>query len=78
MGRKINLFDIGPLCRWALVVGSATLLGLAWVTTALAQAAGDGDGFDGDELSIPIVVGLGVLGYLGWTIYRRRSPKRPS
>jgi hypothetical protein len=41
-----------------------------------AQLDDDGDGVDGDELlSLPIVLTVGLLAFLGWTAYRRRSSK---
>ena len=64
------------LSRWALSATAAALLALGFITTALAQA--DADGFDGDELGLPIVLGIGVLAILGWMAFRRRSPKSPS
>ncbi len=65
------------LSTWAIILAGAALLAVGWVTTALAQVGdGDGDGFDGDELlSLPIVLGVGVLAIVGWFAYRRRSPK---
>ena len=53
------------LSTLAMIVASAALLAMGWVTTALAQADSDGDGFDGDELSLPILLGVGVLAYAG-------------
>jgi hypothetical protein len=45
------------------------------LTTVLAQVE-DADGFDGDELlSLPIVLAVGLLAFLGWSVYRRRSSK---
>ena len=65
-----------PLCRYAIVLIAGVLLALSWLTTALAQVDDDGDGFDGDELlSLPIVLAVGVLAFLGWTAYRRRSSR---
>ena len=64
------------LSTWALITSAAALLALGWITTALAQA--DGDGFDGDELGLPVVLGIGVLAIVGWQAFRRRSPKSPS
>ena len=58
-----------------LIVAAAALLAMGWVTTALAQADSDGDVFDGDELSVPILLGVGVLAYAGWLVYRRRAAK---
>jgi hypothetical protein len=77
MSHEIKVLFVERLTRWALIVTSAMLLAICWVTTALAQADGDGDGFDGDELAVPMVLAVGVLAYLGWTTYRRRSHKRP-
>ena len=56
-----------------LVVVSV-LLALSWTTTVLAQADGD-DGLDGDELGLPILIGIAVLGYVGWLAFRRWSRK---
>jgi hypothetical protein len=64
------------LSTWALITSAAAVLALGWITTALAQA--DGDGFDGDELGLPVVLGIGVLAIVGWQAFRRRSPKSPS
>ena len=58
-----------------VMLAAAALLAMGWVTTALAQADSDGDGFDGDELSVPILLGIGVLAYAGWLVYRRRAVK---
>jgi len=64
------------LFMWALIVSAAALMALSWITTALAET--DGDGFDGDELGLPIVLGIGVLAILGWMAFRRGSPKSPN
>jgi hypothetical protein len=64
------------LSTFALIMSAAALLALGGITTALAQS--DGDGFDGDELGLPIVLGIGVLAILGWMAFRRRSPKSPN
>jgi len=66
---------IARLSTLAVIVAAAALLAMGWVTTALAQADSDGDGFDGDELSVPILLGVGVLAYAGWLVYRRRAAK---
>ena len=66
---------IARLSTLAVIVAAAALLAMGWVTTALAQADSDGDGFDGDELSLPILLGVGVLAYAGWLAYRRRAAK---
>ena len=58
-----------------LIVMAAALLAMGWITTALAQTDSDGDGFDGDELSLPILLGVGVLAYVGWLAYRRHAAK---
>ena len=57
------------------LVGLSVLLALSWTTTVLAQAGGDGDGPDGDELALPILLGVAVLGYVGWLAFRRWSRK---
>jgi hypothetical protein len=41
----------------------------------LAQFGSDGDGIDGDELVLPIFIGVAVLGYVGWMAIRGRSRK---
>jgi hypothetical protein len=51
----------------------AALATMSWISVALAQAEGDGDGLDGDELSLPILVGAAVVAVVGWLIMRRRS-----
>jgi hypothetical protein len=38
----------------------------------------NGDGFDGDELGLPIEHGIRVLAVLGWKAFQRRSPKSPN
>ncbi len=58
-----------------IVAIMAGLLALSWTSIAFAQAAGDSDGLDSDELGLPIVVGVGILAYLGWIAFRRRSRK---
>ena len=56
----------------ALVVVAA-LAAVSWISLALAQADGDGDGLDGDELSLPIIVGAAFVAVVGWMIIRHRS-----
>jgi hypothetical protein len=51
----------------------AALASMSWVSLALAQAEGDGDGLDGDELSLPNIVGAGIVTFVGWMIIRGRS-----
>ena len=46
-----------------------------WITTALAQTSSDGDGPDGDELGPPIVLGIAMVGYIGWLAFRRWSSR---
>jgi hypothetical protein len=58
---------------WVAMMGA--LLALALASTALAQVGGDGDGLDGDELVLPILVGVAVLGYVGWMAIRGCSRK---
>ena len=61
---------------WSLIAFVGVLLALSWVSTALAQqAGGDGDGPDGDELSILAVVGLAAVAAVGWLASRRRSSR---
>jgi uncharacterized protein (TIGR03382 family) len=71
---NVSLFERSSTL--ALIVVAGVLLAMGWITTALAQADNDGDGFDGDELSVPILLGVGVLAYAGWLVYRRRAAKR--
>jgi hypothetical protein len=62
--------------RWGMMVAFAALLAISWVSSVLAQTDSDGDAFDGDEiLSVPILLGMGVLAALAWSVYRCRSPK---
>jgi hypothetical protein len=63
------------LARWLVIGMSAALLAMAWISTALAEADGDGDGLDGDELVLPILIGAAVLAYVGWSVLRGRSRK---
>ena len=62
---------------WSLIALVGVLLALSWVSTALAQqAGGDGDGPDGDELSIlAVVVGLVAVAAVGWLASRRGSSR---
>ena len=62
---------------WSMIALVAVLLALSWVSTALAQqAGGDGDGPDGDELSILAVVGgLVAVAAVGWLASRRGSSR---
>ena len=64
------------LSAWALIVAAAALVAFTWVSTALAEADGEGDGFDGDELALPIL-GLAVLAVAGWVAFQRRSKNSP-
>ena len=58
-----------------VIVSVGALLALSWASSALAQVESDGDGFDGDELVLPILLGVVVLGFIGWTAIRGRSRK---
>ena len=62
---------------WSMIALVAVLLALSWVSTALAQqAGGDGDGPDGDELSIlAVVIGLATVAAVGWVASRHRSSR---
>ena len=57
------------------LVGLSVLLALSWTTTVLAQPGGNADGPDGDELALTILLGVAVLGYVGWLAFRRWSRK---
>ena len=69
------------LREWALslagTVGAALLLAAAWVVPVFAQV-GDGDGFDGDELLLPLVLAAAIVvgGIAYWR--SRRSQTRSS
>ena len=56
-------------------VAAAAVLAISCTSFAFAQVSSDGDGLDGDELGLPIILGIGVLAYLGWAAFRRRSRK---
>ena len=64
------------LAVWGVVFWAAVLMAMSWASAALAEAGEDGDGFDGDELlSVPLLVGIGLLAALAWSRYRRGSPR---
>ena len=63
------------LTAWGLIASVAIVLAMTWVNTVLAEADGDGDGLDGDELVLPILIGAAVLAYIAWTTLRGRSRK---
>ena len=66
---------LNKLSLWGTVAIGALLLAMSWASTVLAEAD-DGDGFDADEiLTIPILLGVAVLGVVLWSISRRKSPK---
>jgi hypothetical protein len=50
------------------------LLAMSITGIALARESA-GDGLDGDELGLPIVIGVAILGYVGWSTFRRGSRK---
>ena len=58
-----------------MIVALGALLALSWLGSALAQVQGDGDGFDGDELVLPILMGVAVVAFIGWSVMRGRSRK---
>jgi hypothetical protein len=61
----------------AAMVVLAVLVAVGSVTTVLAEAGADADGFDGDELlSLPIVLGLGLLVIAAVLMYRHGSAPR--
>jgi len=60
----------------AATLGAALLLAGAWVSPVLAQI-GDGDGFDGDELVLPLLLGAAVIvGVVAFWRSRRSQPRR--
>ena len=60
----------------AATLGAALLLAGAWVSPVLAQI-GDGDGFDGDELVLPLLLGAAVIvGVVAYWRSRRSQPRR--
>ena len=61
--------------RLVVLVTLGALLALSWASSALAQVQGDGDGPDGDELVLPILLGAAVLAFIGWSVVRGRSRK---
>ncbi len=72
--------EVGVFVRQRLLTGLmlmtlGVLLALSWTTSVLAQTSSDGDTPDGDELGLPILLGVAVLGYVGWLAFRRWSRK---
>jgi hypothetical protein len=63
------------LSAWLTLAVFAALAAMSLISVALAQVEGDGDGVDGDELSLPIIVGAVIVALVGWMIVRRRSHK---
>jgi hypothetical protein len=61
------------LFRLVVLTSVSAFLALGWVTTALAQVEGDGDGLDGDEFVLPILLVGAVVAFLGWMAIRGRS-----
>lgn len=57
------------------LVTLSVLLVLSWTTTVLAQAGGEADAPDGDEMGLPILLGIAVVGFVGWLAFRRWSRK---
>ena len=65
-----------PRAHWGSLCGSvltACLLALATVAPALADL--DGDGFDGDELIVPLILGAVLIA--GGIAYWRSRGARP-
>jgi hypothetical protein len=65
------------ISTWVILATMVALLAMSWISVALAQTESDGDGLDGDELGLPIIIGVGILAYVGWQAVRRRSRKLP-
>ena len=64
------------LSTWMLIAAATGLLAISWVTTALAEADGDdGDGLDGDDMGLPILLGVAVLVIVGALAFQRFSSK---
>lgn len=62
---------------WSLAAtfGAALLLAGAWVSPVLAQI-GDDDGFDGDELVLPLLLGAAIIvGVVAYWRSRRSQPR---
>ena len=67
------------LLTLALSAYGLLLLGLTFVSTAFAEGGvGDGDGPDGDELLLPLALGVLLVVGVGAYWLRRRSPSRPA
>lgn len=61
------------LSVWTFIAAASALLAISWVTTALAQEGGDGD--DGDELAMPILLGVAVLAIVAVLAFQRFSAR---
>src|SRR5438552_18869987 len=59
------------ISAWLVIAASGALQAVSWITIALAQEAGDGDGADGDELATPILLGVAVLGIVAVLAFQR-------
>jgi len=46
---------------------------MPWVTVALAQTDSPGDTFEGEILSVPILLGFGALAARAWSVYQSAS-----